>query len=366
MFDCFKKKPALPVRDKVEPKNAWEELIMAYQKNDKADHLKVASLSQWIIESGRGTSRLATEHLNFGGLKYRKELEGVSVPVRYKAWDGWDTYCKFESVEKFIEGYWIFMNRSPYKPGMWWESKSVEEYLRSIVPPYTTPAEPYIKKCLRVADEAAELLETEFEDSAIRELPMPDEKPSDLRLAVVVGHSKSAQGAALTNGVREYVYNKAIAEIMANKASRYGIQMEIFYRDRGGRRGAYERVRDWGPDVQIELHFNAFNGKVTGTETLSTFDKQDVAYANIVQSHMCRLLRRPGKSRGVKRLKRGDRAAVNMYGYSNNPLKWPNCLPEPAFGDVKSEADLLIKHQVELADVYLKATREFWDRNMEN
>lgn len=34
--------------------------------------LKSVTTAQWALESGRGTSDLAVNHLNFGGLKWRE------------------------------------------------------------------------------------------------------------------------------------------------------------------------------------------------------------------------------------------------------------------------------------------------------
>jgi N-acetylmuramoyl-L-alanine amidase len=41
--------------------------------------LKGITIAQWLLESGRGTSRLASEHLNFGGLKWRSGMERSSA-----------------------------------------------------------------------------------------------------------------------------------------------------------------------------------------------------------------------------------------------------------------------------------------------
>ena len=34
-------------------------------------HLKAVTLAQWMLESARGNSQLATRHYNFAGLKWR-------------------------------------------------------------------------------------------------------------------------------------------------------------------------------------------------------------------------------------------------------------------------------------------------------
>ena len=112
------------------PSNLMEHLVEAHAATDlnvlfdelgignvnpaHHDYLKTASLAQWILESGWATSRLAKHHLNFGGLKWRDEMQGYATPIEYDAHDGRDLYCHFASVEEFVKGYWRFLTRTPY------------------------------------------------------------------------------------------------------------------------------------------------------------------------------------------------------------------------------------------------------------
>ena len=90
--------------------------------------LKVASLAQWILESGRGTSGLATIHYNFAGLKWRNEMDGFATKVVFDAPSETAEFCRFASPENFIKGYWKFISRSPYTG---WEdhTESPKEYI---------------------------------------------------------------------------------------------------------------------------------------------------------------------------------------------------------------------------------------------
>lgn len=118
--------------------------------------LKGITIAQWLLESGRGTSRLAVEHYNFGGLKWREEMKQFAAPIEYQAGDGWDTYCKFDSLEKFIKGYWHFIERSPYEG---WRNNvgSGEKFIRFIGPIYATDRN-YVSKVLNVYEEAQNIL----------------------------------------------------------------------------------------------------------------------------------------------------------------------------------------------------------------
>ena len=135
----------------------FNQLVKAYAKTTiDFPQLKGITIAQWILESGRGTSRLATEHLNFGGLKWRDEMTGFATPVDYEASDGWEKYCKFDSLEKFIKGYWRFLERSPYEG---WRNNvgSAEAFIGFIGPIYAGDIN-YVAKVLNVYAEAKQLL----------------------------------------------------------------------------------------------------------------------------------------------------------------------------------------------------------------
>ncbi|MBV8360665.1 MAG: N-acetylmuramoyl-L-alanine amidase, partial [Deltaproteobacteria bacterium] len=101
--------------------------------------LKEITVAQWTFESGYGASHLATEFLNFAGLKWREEMNGYARPVEYAAHDGTERYCAFGSLVEFIRGYWHFLDRSPYNG---WQNRtgSPEEFIRFIGPIYTPTA----------------------------------------------------------------------------------------------------------------------------------------------------------------------------------------------------------------------------------
>ncbi len=135
----------------------FNQLVKAYAKTTiDFPHIKEITVAQWLLESGRGTSRLATEHLNFGGLKWRSEMTEFATPVDYEASDGKDKYCKFDSLEKFIKGYWRFLERSPYEG---WRNNvdSAEDFIGFIGPIYAGDRN-YVSKVLNVYVEAKQLL----------------------------------------------------------------------------------------------------------------------------------------------------------------------------------------------------------------
>lgn len=116
--------------------------------------LKIVTLAQWALESSWGTSGLAKEHFNFGGMKGIAEigrLSDIASVVQYQAHDGWDRYLRFESLENFIVGYWRFLERSPYKG--WKERAASEREFLSFIARKWAPSDPlYTTKVLDIAD----------------------------------------------------------------------------------------------------------------------------------------------------------------------------------------------------------------------
>jgi N-acetylmuramoyl-L-alanine amidase len=135
-----------------------ERLALLYSQEEiRHPKLKEVTLAQWMLESGRATSKLAKEHYNFGGLKWRPEMAPYATRISYEAHDGVNHYCKFATVESFINGYWAFMNRAPYSG---WEehTSSGEDYINFIGPIYT-PSAGYANKVLAIVPEAKALLD---------------------------------------------------------------------------------------------------------------------------------------------------------------------------------------------------------------
>jgi hypothetical protein len=134
-----------------------ENLAEIYTKTDiKYPQLKAVTLAQWMLESGRGTSQLAREHFNFGGLKWRNEMTGFATRIIYQASDGSDAYCKFASLEAYIKGYWRFLERTPYNG---WETRTntPEAFIEFIAPIYSGDRN-YISKIKNLIPEAQALL----------------------------------------------------------------------------------------------------------------------------------------------------------------------------------------------------------------
>ncbi len=153
--------------------------------------------------------------------------------------------------------------------------------------------------------------------------------------AIVVGHTNLSKGATATSPIsaREYPWNRDLAEKVHAICRARNITSRIFYRDGIGIRGAYRQVAAWGAAFVVELHFNAFNGRAHGTETLFDADRNagSKAWAQRLQDAMLSGLQL--RDRGLKERDPGDRGYASV-----SALNIPSALIEPFFGDNPSDA----------------------------
>lgn len=171
--------------------------------------LRAVTLAQWMLESGRATSKLAKLHYNFGGIKWRREMAPYATRIQYEASDGVDYYCKFATIENFISGYWAFLNRAPYTG---WEEHvdTPEDFIRFIGPIYT-PTRKYADKVLNLVPEAAELLNSAPSPVPLAEARAASDAAGGLGTIVIdPGHGgttnlpgSSANNAISRSGVKE-------------------------------------------------------------------------------------------------------------------------------------------------------------------
>ncbi len=141
----------------------WNQLTSIYQAREiDCPALRSITLAQWALESGWAKSDLAKDHLNFGGLKYRARMRNHAVPVDHEAGDGIDTYCKFESIEQFIGGYWHFIASGPYDG---WEefSEAPIDYISHICEKGYAADPNYVAKVSRIYGELADELDIDEE-----------------------------------------------------------------------------------------------------------------------------------------------------------------------------------------------------------
>ena len=285
-------------------------LVMAYRAWPLAfPALRAVTLAQWLVESGRGTSRLARDHLNFAGLKWRAEMAPFATRTDYAAHDGADAYCRFSTHERFIAGYWAFLARAPYAG---WErhADTAEGFIRFVGPIYT-PAPAYADKVLALLPEAAGLL------GAAVDLGTIVLDPGHGGTAKLPGSSPN--NATSVSGVAEKIltldFGFALRDALVAQAARAGEGIRVALTREGdvnlagaARAGLAGTL---GARAFLSLHFNgAGDPAVRGCETFYRAAEHgnvnaapDIAFARAVQSGLMAGLRAidpTAKDRGVK------------------------------------------------------------------
>lgn len=126
---------------------------------DHYTHLKEVSLAQWLLESGRATSKLADEHNNFAGLKWRKEMTPFATEKMIKVPSEPEevAFCFFEGIDKFLRGYWKFLTRSRFE-GLEENTKNPETFIGFIQSKGFAADIRYVSKVLSLLPEAHNLL----------------------------------------------------------------------------------------------------------------------------------------------------------------------------------------------------------------
>lgn len=171
-------------------------------------------------------------------------------------------------------------------------------------------------------------------------------------LALIIGHSKSSQGAVSIGGESEYRYNKALASqiVAALALAKSSVRVTVMERN-----GTYSQlpgqVNAKRPDFAIELHFNAHgNAQANGTEMLywhTSRDGQDLA--RTIQDRV--LLALGLRDRGLVGISsEGQRGGILL-----RRTAMPCVIAEPFFGSNKDDWEVAVQRKADLATAYAQA-----------
>lgn len=196
-------------------------------------------------------------------------------------------------------------------------------------------------------------IENRIDELAPRPAPPPAPATPLPRLAVIVGHSRKAPGAwgKPPVGMNEYFWNTDLAAMMAKAAQ--GVEMQTFFRDDGGVRGAYGSALAWDAGAIMELHFNAAASiSATGTETIHIDRPGTAKLAQAVQKAMVGALGL--RDRGVK---------LPWEGRGQSNLEAAGVVPaviiEPFFGSNTADCTRAAERMGELAKALVGAGAAF-------
>ncbi len=168
----------------------WKQLTDTYLgMNVRHPGLQLITLAQWALESGWASSDLAQDHLNFAGLKYRARMRDHAAPVDYEAHDGVATYCRFESIEQFIEGYWHFIDSGPYSGWEEFSEAPVDYIIHLHKAGYATDPN-YVSKVIRIHDDLTDELKLDEELDRPSRLAFDDVEPPVFEVVNGAKHRK--------------------------------------------------------------------------------------------------------------------------------------------------------------------------------
>ena len=152
------------------------------------------------------------------------------------------------------------------------------------------------------------------------------------KIALIVGHSKSSQGAENEkSNLSEYQFNSALALHVRYQLEKLGFIVTVVYRD--SYNALPGEVNDTNADIAVSMHCNAFNNTANGSEVLYYYQSEKgKKLAGYIQKHVVETL--DTKDRGLKPCraayngKAGDRG-----GYLLKYTSMPCVIVEPFFID---------------------------------
>jgi N-acetylmuramoyl-L-alanine amidase len=193
-----------------------------------------------------------------------------------------------------------------------------------------------------------------------KEVAKIEPKKHSRHIALIVGHTEKKPGAfSPFLKKHEYKYNTEFARLIRGEAERASLSCSIHFRDKGGVSGAYIDAVKSEPACIIELHFNAFNTRVSGSEILinERDDEPGLKERELATTLQNRIASTLGNTnRGIKsRSSKGERGFYSLSRTS----KIPSMILEPFFGDNDSDARNFDYKKQQAAQVIVRTTREF-------
>ncbi len=185
------------------------------------------------------------------------------------------------------------------------------------------------------------------------------------KLAILVGHTESQQGARAVGPIKmnEYAWNRDLAGKMIGVATQIpGFEAREFLRDQGGIHGAFQQIHEWGADASMELHFNSSSSSTsTGSETLYQTDVSK-GLALSVQAATVKVLQL--RDRGVKTpfAASGGRGEQNLKQMGVRP----SILTEPFFGSNPEDAKQAHRKKLDLARAQVTAAATYMIKPFDN
>jgi len=185
-----------------------------------------------------------------------------------------------------------------------------------------------------------------------------DWKQSEI-VGICVGHSRIGDHGAFSYDWlnSEWSYNREVGRALQRCLDSKGIPNKLYtcYNAKSypaAMRYIKSQLKEHNATLAVELHFNAYDGKVRGTETWYRYGApKSKKLASSIQSAVLNAY--GSRNRGIKGAKKGH----NGYSFLNK-ADIPTALCEPFFGDNKEDFELFSKPE-ELGQVLADGINNF-------
>lgn len=164
-----------------------------------------------------------------------------------------------------------------------------------------------------------------------------------MKVALVLGHKPSSQGARNYNGTTEYNYNSKLINEVRRSIQPY---IDVVIVERDTYRDLPNKINSHSPDLIISFHCNAFNTDASGTEVLYYHkSKTSAKHAKNLLIHLVDALGLP--NRGIK-----PKTSEERGGYLLRYTHAPCIIAEPFFIDNLKDLNTAIVREEQLIAAY--------------
>lgn len=324
--------------------NKWNEFVEILRVADlkEFNNVKVVLLSQAIIETGYGTSKLFNDVKNPFGMKYRDFLAKYATKYKYYTDseplrdedDGsgtqaqYDYFCGFDVYLLALQCYCFKISQQSIYENCKFYLDKPKEYLETLCK-YWAIDRKYFDKVYDKFEEANKLLSSadntlenriialEKKVKALEDKVMPKKQ---YKIMLNAGHAGTSGASGKDISIKESVENQVtVAELKALLEKHDEFEVTIVNQNDHniGLEGVGKATKDY--DLAVAIHYNASDNVEHGSEVLvPNSDNEDIKiFANMLVNQICN--DNGLQNRGVK-----ERSLSVFTGY--NSIENNNCI----------------------------------------
>lgn len=160
------------------------------------------------------------------------------------------------------------------------------------------------------------------------------------KVLFIIGHEVRGpkKGMTLYTGEKESEYNFRISPIISQVLNNNRIDTRVLVKDGLSHSDIQDKVKEYLPDIVIELHLNSFTGKAYGCECLALGDdNKSIFFADLLSDTISSNFNIKQRAEdGVLKISSGGRGYRNLK-IINEALSCPVVIVEPCFANEKTD-----------------------------